>query len=217
MSGMRQRGVLGVALAIVTLAVPIIACSTGGGTLPPALQNPGTGSPVTGGGGGGSSSGTGYDAGVSYDAAVSCGAPTLNATGQCQTYRAGAAPAPLGGTILDGTYLLTEVNLYDGADAAAASTTCDIRYEIVVSAGTILLTYELYNSDLVQNASGTFSTNGNVLTEDFTCQAFNGGSVTPTTAYAGYTYAGDLKLYGLPFSMSPTMLSLTTEYVFSPQ
>jgi hypothetical protein len=158
---------------------------------------------------------------VLYDAAVSCGAPTLLATVPCQTYKTGAAPQPLGGTIPDGTYLLTGVNLYEGADAAMPATTCDIRYEIILSGGTITLTYELYDEGLVQNASGTFSsnstttTNGNVLTEDFTCQAFNGGSVTPTTAYQEYTYEGVLKLYGLPFSTSVPPPSLTTEYVFA--
>ena len=87
-----------------------------------------------------------------------------------------------------------------------------------VSGNTLAIAYELGQEELLQTAEGTFSTSGNVFTETFTCQSFNGAAVTPQTAFAAYTaQAGELRLYGAPFVTSLASLSLGTEYVFQLQ
>jgi hypothetical protein len=203
---------------LVALGACVLAACSSNSTMPGALQNTGAGAPPPGGSGtSGSGTGTGGDASVSgVDAGTFCSAPELLATGPCQVVKPSAAPMPIGGTVLGGTYTLTAVNVYGGGDASAGAPTCDIRYKLVISGTSIVLAYELGEQELLQDASGTFSTNGNVFTEVFTCQAFNGTGTTPTTAFAAYTAQGsELRLYGAPFTTSPTSLSLTTEYVFT--
>jgi hypothetical protein len=194
----------------------IVACSSND-PHPAGLQNTGNGG-TPGGGGDGSGTGTGSggpDASIAGpDAGTYCGGPSLLATGLCEVAKPSTAPTPTGGTVQDGTYTLSAINIYGGTDGSAPN--CDVRYQLVISGTLITVAYELGAQQLLQDASGTFSTNGNVFTEVFSCQAFNGTGTTPQSAFAAYTAAGaELRLYGAPFSPSPTSLSLTPEYVFT--
>ncbi len=193
----------------------MLACSQDAAR-PGGLQNIGNGSPAGGGGGGGN----GQDASILPDSATAetCNAPEVLSVGVCQIGKPSAPPTPLGGTIAAGTYGITAVNVYGVADAGVLQNVCDIRYKIIVSGNTLAIAYELGQQELLQTAEGTFSTSGNVFTETFTCQSFNGAAVTPQTAFAAYTaQAGELRLYGAPFVTSLASLSLGTEYVFELQ
>jgi hypothetical protein len=210
-------------VALLSCVVPVVAACSTGPTFPGGLQNTGHGSPPVGGTNG---TDTDEDASLGTPDAAVCAAPSLTSVGPCEASKPSEAPTPIGGTVLSGTYRLTAVNLYEGTDASAASSACDIRYELVISgngsSGSIALAYEVFpeypleTESLVTTATGAFSTSGNAFTEVFSCQAFNNGAVSATTAYAAYTaQGGELRLYGAPFSTSVGSLSLSTEYVFT--
>jgi hypothetical protein len=117
--------------ALFTLAA---ACSSGGAVSPDgAAGATGTG---TGGHGGSGVGGSGVGGSAGLGGARDAGQGTAGSTGSTgtggtgtpacndlallgqavgQTQKSGAAPAPVGGTIIDGTYVLTEVDLYPPA------------------------------------------------------------------------------------------------------
>ena len=96
-------------------------------------------------------------------------ADTTSVTGTCGT---GAQPAGTGGTIADGTYLLTAQARY--IDAGCSPATFEVT---MVLAGGCFLRIDGEGANIMRR-SGTYATSGNVLTRDVTC-----GLTLPAASY----------------------------------
>jgi hypothetical protein len=82
---------------------------------------------------------------------------------------AGPPPAMTGGTIVDGTYVLTKIELYNGR----TDTGPPHQETWLFSAGTVQI---LEQDPTVATFSGTYTTKGNTFTLTFTCPpSFAGG------------------------------------------
>ncbi len=96
-------------------------------------------------------------------------ADTTPVTGTCGT---GAQPAGTGGTIADGTYLLSAQARY--IDAGCSPATFEVT---MILAGGCFLRIDGEGASVMRR-SGTYATSGNVLTRDVTC-----GLTLPAATY----------------------------------
>lgn len=141
--------------------------------------------PGPGGGGGGSSGTPGVD-GSTAGACNNVSLTTFAAVTQLEA--AEAAPVPIGGTILDGTYVLTKDTIYTGPGGATGSTGMTQTEVQVFSGTTIAIATQPPAPNPAEALSGTFSvptgtdeagapTTGTTMTFVFSCPA-NAAAVT---------------------------------------
>jgi hypothetical protein len=136
----------------------------------------------SGSGGAGSGSTTVVSTGtVSYPACPGDPAPGLmcNAPAPCKepvdlTRIASDRPAPAGGTVVDGVYLLTEYNKYTGPGGEDGTMILGLEQVIVFVAGEMRITRGSAGAEMV--SGGTYATAGSNLTFQGTCP--NTGDVT---------------------------------------
>ena len=112
------------------------------------------------------------DAGVQPDGACNALAQleTTPVTGTCGT---GAQPAGTGGTIADGTYVLTAQARYLGAGCTPGAT---FEATVQITGGCFQRVDGMGVNEL--RRSGNFTTSGNVITRDITC-----GAALPAATY----------------------------------
>jgi hypothetical protein len=119
------------------------------------------------------------DAG-SDEAAPECNALAIPASITI-TAKSGTPPAPAGGTIADGTYVLTEMDDYNSGDAFVGAPTAGI---LVVSGATLELARVGAKGD-VSRYGATFTTSSTTIVETGTCglaaPVSEGFTATPTS------------------------------------
>jgi hypothetical protein len=130
-----------------------------------------------------SPSGPGPDASGDCNTLAQLGAPVT------ATFTSGNAPAPTGGTIVPGTYLLTAATYYGTMVASNVAETA------LVSAGSITAVLTDQSGGAVDRNNLAYMTNGTDLVETHTCPLTGvtttvSFSATPTTLTLSYTVDG---------------------------
>jgi len=142
------------------------------------------------------------ESGSTCDAGAACNCLTNSGVVVTLSTSALPQPAPLGGTILDGTYVLTAFTLYTGGDGgadAASFATADggpATWEelAVISGSATSAQYVLSldgSADSHENETLTFVDGGASFTSTLTCSESDGGS---PAGPADYTASGSLFL-----------------------
>jgi hypothetical protein len=187
---LRGAGAAGVALAMVAA---IVACQKSE-DMPPALGDEGTTIiPPPGGGGGGDSG----DSATTGDGAM-CGTLANNATPVDERYVGDTLPLPLGGTIANGTYFLTAVNVYTGIGGNVGLTgrilTETTTFDTSTSTRTDVIQIDFSDGGIGTpiTSSGAFATNATTFTYTATC----GASAGSTFSYS--VLGSTLHLYSAP-------------------
>jgi hypothetical protein len=107
---------------------------------------------------------------------------TLTNDGQAlvETQSASAPPAPTGGTIADGHYVLTGYTLYTGAGGTTGPLTHTLRCTVTISnSGTTLVVVMSGDGNPDEHTVWTQKTNGTALTHAQSCP--NTGQIDPAT------------------------------------
>jgi hypothetical protein len=190
-------------LVVIAAAIAVNACSSDG--------NKGTGTGGAGGGGAGTTGsagttgnggttgggGTGGLAACGTDTASGNGATcnTIDATGPCVVVQlsTATAPTPAGGTVSNGTYLLTSETLYGAADSGNQQE--DRRETFVVSAATaagFTLDQTTVSGTRVDRSRGAVVIAGSMVTYTPVCPApgdggDQGGSANFTATSTTFT------------------------------
>jgi hypothetical protein len=165
-----RRRLLGVTLAVVCA---LAACSDGGG----AKNDGAVDGAVDGASGGTCSAGT--PPGQACNALVATGAAVT------PTCISGTLPVGQGGTIADGTYVLTASTYYN----AASCPTFGVTETVEFAGGCIQVAV---GSPFPATTSGTFTVSGNTLLLTQTCfhVAVDGATVTQNTSNNTFTATG---------------------------
>ncbi len=136
--------------------------------------------------------GTGPDAGAAGEGdvdtaagaggadAAACNSVALQGAPIAKTSNAGAAPTMTGGTIPNGSYVLTKVNKYNGTQGSNQR-----RETLVFSAGHVEAVSE--NEGVATALSATYTAVGTLLTLSVTCPAELAGDVKLQYTYADNT------------------------------
>ncbi len=124
------------------------------------------------------------------DAGPACNSVTNGATTVSINNVPAAVPAPMGGTLVDGTYYLTQASVYTGAGGASGSTGATLQASTVLSGGTYQYVQN-QNGKGDSATSGTYTTSGTSITVEQTCP------LPSAVPYSGYTATStSFTLYG---------------------
>jgi hypothetical protein len=174
------------ALALATLVAAIAACGTssGGRALSADAGSQGATDDASLDEGGGVETGAGTEGGSADAARDGSGACNALANLGAQVpgvLVASAAPAPNGGTLVDGTYVLTKYQVYTGPGGPSGSAGNSFASTLVLAGSTYQAVSNQGSGD--ERVSGAFMTSGTSYTASVTCPA---SSVTTV----GYTFDG---------------------------
>jgi hypothetical protein len=177
--------------AFATVLPLLVACSTSGGGAP--APDGGREPPPADDSGAGDTSAPSEDASAPSEGGADVGVDAHgDAPPECNKLAnlgspvpgnlvANAAPAPTGGTLVDGTYVLTKYQVYTGPGGQSGPSGQSLASTLALAGSTYEAVSSTGGSDTRVN--GTFTTSGTSYTATVTCP---GG---PTTAL-GYTFDG---------------------------
>ncbi len=142
--------------------------------------------------------GAAASSGEPYQFVVPCHDLQLQGPGVKTIPRTGHLPPAEGGTVVDGTYVLTAVNRYRAADDGRVEMDAPQRFTLAVRGNVIEQTSESEHS-VVQRTRLAFTTTGATLEPKLTCGVFLIAPIVQTSYTATPT---SLTLLEVPASMS---------------
>jgi hypothetical protein len=104
----------------------------------------------------------------SSDGSTACNALVNAASEAMASTVKSAAPTATGGTIVDGTYFLTDITLYDPAGTASAPEPAGIQVTLAIT-GNLMESVQTYPDDSSDTFAETFVVNGTALNRTLTC------------------------------------------------
>lgn len=169
-------------VAIIALAGWIVGCGGGGGSSGGGGGNSGGGGGGSSGGGGGSSVGGGGGSSGGGGGGAACNTVSNNAPTVTVNQVAATAPTFTGGTIVPGTYYVTQASIYTGPGGATGPTGTE-KWTVVLTSNT----GQAATSDNVPS-NFTWRTSGNQFIMTFTCGASGSQSFSYTATATSSTF-----------------------------